>query len=183
MRGVKVPKNTHKFYGYWPPESHLVEFIREEIMKGPYLKGIWDANCRGHSIEDIIEAIEQQIPPEAGVPIKVLWNPGVKITPYLFSETPAQRAQARMELQQDLRTVVINDKEQIKLSILYLLNNTAQKQPSLSMPGEAVRAFDTPYAAQPWTPQHAAERAAQIDAANRRIWEQFVLAASGGKPQ
>lgn len=179
VRGVRIPKDTHRFFGYWPPESHLVEYIKAELRVGSYLGRLYENNCRGHSIEDIVEAIEQLAPPEVGVPIKILWNPGTKVTPYLLAETPAQREQAKMELQQDLRTIVVSDRSQVKMSILYLLNNTVEFIPSsLSFSSTPVHTFETPWATQSWTPAGAYERIMQIEAANRCIWEQFVAAAS-----
>lgn len=178
VKGTRVPKSAHRFFGFWPPESHLVEYIKTEMMIGAYLNRLWENNCKGHSIDDIVEAIEQLCPPETGIPIKILWNPGTKVTPYLLAETPAQRAQLRMEAQQDLRTVLVSEKTQVRLSILYLLNNTVSKpQASLSLPGAAVSTYDTPYAAKSWTPQGAAERAAQIEEANRRFVEEFIAAS------
>lgn len=143
-------------------------------MAGPFLQQLYEKNCRGHTLEEITEAIEQKIPPMPGVPIKILWNPGSKVTPYLLAETPAQRAAARVELQQDLRTVIVDEKSEVKVKILWLLNNAAPKLPSVSRRGAAIKVIETPYAAQEWSPAGAKKRAEQIEAANQRIWDEFV---------
>lgn len=127
----KAGKNeTHHFFGYWPKDSHLANYIRLEMerakygMEDPILQRLWQANCHGHAFHEIVEAIEQKIPPIEGVAIKALWNPSPKVTPFLLAETWRDRAEAHLEVNNDLRYVNIFKKEDVATSIKALLNNS-----------------------------------------------------------
>lgn len=126
---LKAPKGEfHKFFGYWPPESHLAEYFRLELArKESILQGYFQNNCRGHEFDEITEAIEQTIPPIPGVPIKILWNPSPKVTPYLLAETAAERAELELAINNDLRTITVRTKDDIRPSLTALFNNTAQE--------------------------------------------------------
>lgn len=130
---LKAPKEAeHKFFGYWPPESHLAEYFRRELNdKHSYLQEFFINNCRGHLFSEIVEAIEQTIPPIPGVPIKILWNPSPRVTPYLLAETNKEREDLQLAVNNDLRTVTVRQKADIKNSLLGLLNNTVQEKPTI----------------------------------------------------
>jgi hypothetical protein len=102
------------------------------------LQPLFESNCRGHSVDEIIEAIEQKIPPISGVPIRILWNPSPKVTPFLLAETVQEREQIRLEVNGDLRMVTVDRVESVRPTLLSLLNN-AQKRvvQSVSYPNHA----------------------------------------------
>lgn len=124
---LKAPKGeAHKFFGYWPPESHLAQYFRVELArKESILQEFFLNNCRGHEFDEITEAIEQTIPPIPGVPIKILWNPSPKVTPYLLAETKAEREEIELAINNDLRSITVRTKADIKTSLKALFNNTA----------------------------------------------------------
>jgi hypothetical protein len=118
-------KDQHRFFGYWPPDSHLAEYFRLELARGQsILQPLFVNNCRGHSLREIAEAIENLSPPMPGLPIRILWNPSPKVTKFLRSETWREKAEAELEIKNDLRTITVHDKASIKTSLIALFNNT-----------------------------------------------------------
>lgn len=136
--------NTHHFFGYWPKDSQLGNYLKIEYQKAqmgikdPILERLWQSNCHGHPFSEIVEAIEQKIPPMPGIAIKVLWNPSPRVTPFLLQDHWRDRAEAHLETNVDLRYVTIFRKEDIASSIKILLNNSQEEDlkvvsyPSLS---------------------------------------------------
>lgn len=140
------PKDVHKFFGYWPKDSHLAIYLKMEYdreMRGapdPILQRLWEGNCHGHQFEEILAAIEDYMPPIPGVAIKVLWNPSPRVTPMLLAESPYDREQAQMKVNNDLRMVTIYRKEDVKVSLQNLLNNSVERIiSSVSYPDAAIR--------------------------------------------
>jgi hypothetical protein len=125
--------DTHLFFGYWPKESQLGNYLKLEYerakagMHDPILQRLWDSNCHGHTFTDIVEAIEQKMPPVNGIAVKVLWNPSPKITPMLLADSWRDKADAHLETNNDLRFVTIFRKEDIAISIKHLLNNSQEE--------------------------------------------------------
>lgn len=136
----KASKDKHFFFGYWPPESHLANYFRHEKAMGQtYLQPIFESNCSGHTVDEVIEAIEQKCPPMPGMPIMILWNPGSKVTPLLLMETWKQKTEAKLEINNDLRTVKVSDKGSIRSSLLNLFNNAQERvEQSISYPGTSI---------------------------------------------
>jgi len=121
-------KDQHRFFGYWPPDSHLAEYFRLELARGQsILQPLFVNNCRGHSFQEIVAAIENMVPPIPGIPIKIMWNPSPKVTQYLQAETWRERAALELEISQDLRFVTVHDVASIKTSLKGLFNNTQQE--------------------------------------------------------
>lgn len=138
-----LPRSTHKFYGYWPPESHMLDYLREEAQKHS-LQRWYNENCRGHSLDEIVEAIEQTQPPLPGIPIRVMWNPATKVAQYMRAESPSERRQAQMDLQSDVRATVIHQRGDVRQAIVFMLNNTIETQPLVSLPGGPVKRYEGP---------------------------------------
>lgn len=123
-----APRKEHRFFGYWPPESHLAEYFRLELArKESILQPLFENNCRGHSFKEITEAIEQLMPPIPGVPIRILWNPSPKVTPFLLAETWRQKQEAKLEINNDLRMVTVYEKSSIQSALKNLFNNAEQE--------------------------------------------------------
>lgn len=118
-------KEYHKFFGYWPPDSHLANYFRLEMSRGQsILQPLFVNNCRGHSFTEIVEAIENIIPPISGVPIKILWNPSPKVTEYLRAESLKERQALSVEINNDLRYTTVYEKSNIQTALKNLFNNT-----------------------------------------------------------
>lgn len=117
-------RDMHRFFGYWPPESHLAEYFRLELARGQsILEPLFRNNCRGHSLLEISAAIENLIPPLTGMPIRILWNPSPKVTQYLMPETWRQRMEAELAMNGDLRYVTVRDKADVMTELKSLFNN------------------------------------------------------------
>lgn len=127
-RRYTAAKNEyHKFFGYWPQDSHLANYFRLELQRNQnILQPLFDNNCRGHSVDEIAAAIEDVIPPIQGVPVQFLWNPSPRVTPFLFAETFREREEARLEINNDLRKIICFDVPSIKSKLLSLLNSAEQ---------------------------------------------------------
>ena len=139
-------KDTHKFFGYWPKNSHLAIYLKMEYereMAGqpdPILQRLWEGNCHGHRLQDIVEAVEQSMPPIPGVAIRALWNPSPRVTPMLLAESPYDRERASIEVNNDLRKVTIYRVEDVKVSLENLLNNSVEQIiSSVSYPDASIR--------------------------------------------
>lgn len=113
----------HKFFGYWPPESHLANYFRHGSA---YLQSIFDNNCRGHTVDEIAESLEQIMPPLSGVPIQLLWNPSPKVREFLRAEIWREREQARLDIVNDLRKIICFSIEEIKPKLRILLNSAEE---------------------------------------------------------
>ena len=140
------PKESHRFFGYWPKNSHLAIYLKMEYereMQGrpdPILQRLWESNCHGHKFEEILAAVEDSMPPIPGVAIRVLWNPSPRVTPMLLAESPYDREKASIEVNNDLRKVTIYRKEDVKVSLENLLNNSVERIiRSVSYPDAAIR--------------------------------------------
>lgn len=136
----RAKKDQHKFFGYWPPDSHLANYFREQLAYGEkYFQDLFMNNCRGHTVDEIIEAIEQKVPPIPGMPIRMLWNPGSKVTPFLLMESWRQKAEAQLDINNDLRTVTVDKIENVRTGLVDLFNNAiVRPEQSISYPGKAV---------------------------------------------
>lgn len=141
-------KQQHLFFGYWPKESHLAEYLRMEYerqMRGapdPILQRLWEGNCHGHPIDQIIEGIEQLMPPMPGIALKILWNPSPRVTPFLLAETNRERTEAQLSVNNDLRWCLVMDKSQIRDRVLSLVNNSTERViQSISRPLVAVKGY------------------------------------------
>jgi len=120
-------KEQHRFFGYWPPDSHLAEYFRMELARGQsILQPLFINNCRGHSLQEITEAIENLSPPLPGMPIRILWNPSPKVTQFLRAETFRERQEAEIQINNDLRCITVHDKADIKTALKNLFNNAEQ---------------------------------------------------------
>ena len=118
-------KETHHFFGYWPPESYLANYFKLEAQRGdPILQPIYMKNCKGHSLEEITSVIEEKCPPLPEIPVRILWNPSPKVTPLLLADSQRDRWESNLDKNNDLRWVTIYEKEKI-LSSLKTLFNTA----------------------------------------------------------
>lgn len=141
-KGTKwvAKKDKHSFFGYWPPDSHLAEYFRLELARREsILQPLFVNNCRGHSVDEIADAIEAKVPPLPGIPVKLLWNPSPRVSPYLLAESWRERADAQLETNGDLRTVTVHDISSVRTSLLNLLNNAQNRtEQSISHPGKPV---------------------------------------------
>ena len=170
-----IPRNAHRFFGYWPPESHLVEYLKVEHAKGS-LQRWYNENCRGHTLDEIVEAIEQTIPPLPGLPIRIMWNPATKVAGYMREENPAEKARLKMDIASQVRALNVYQKSDIRQAILILFNNTVQKAPALvSYPGAAIRSPDAPVAASSLSSREEAnERIAARTKSNAAILAKYT---------
>lgn len=172
-RSKDLPRDSHRFYGYWPPESHLVEYLKVEAQKHS-LQRWYNENCRGHSMAEIVEAIEQSVPPLPGLPIRIMWNPATQVVAYMQAESPEEKRRLKMDIQSQVRTINVYQKAEIKTAILTILNNTIEETPaSVSYPGSAIQVPTAPMAG---LLQSAAEAEAEIKRLreeNRRLMEQL----------
>lgn len=140
-------KEGHRFYGYWPKESHLAEYLRlekERELRGtpdPILQRLWESNCQGHPLEEIISVIEESMAPIPGIAVKILWNPSPRVTDFLFAETNKQRREAELHVNQDLRWTIVYSKAEVRQRIEFLVNNSWDKiVKSISYPGSSIKA-------------------------------------------
>lgn len=72
-----APGKDDTFIGYYPPADRLRGYTYDQ------LQGM-AKDCTGHSVDDIIAIIEK-MGPDAEHPVRILWNPGSRIAPYLPS--------------------------------------------------------------------------------------------------
>jgi len=139
-------KDAHLFLGYWPKGSHLAEYLRMEYARemagrpDAILQRLWEANCHGHRVDEIIEAIEEKMPPIPGVAVKILWNPSPRVTPYLLAETDVARRAAMLEVNNDLRACLVTEKRDVREKVYALVNNSVDRvERSMSLNGAAAR--------------------------------------------
>ncbi len=138
-----IPKEGHKYFGFWPPESHLRQYLEVEMSKHS-LQRWYEDNCRGHTLEDVVTGIEELLPPIPGVPIRIMWNPATQVMAYMFAETTELRRQLKMDIATSVRAINVYAKADIRQSIVTMLNNTIGVQPLVSLPGAPVKRYEGP---------------------------------------
>lgn len=173
-----IPRSEHRFFGYWPPESHLVEYLKVEAHKHS-LQRWYEENCRGHTLDEIVEAIEQTVPPLPGVPIRIMWNPASNILAYMQAETLEERRRAQLDIQSQVRAVNVYQTADVRRSVLTILQNTvATPQPGVSYPGAPARFPEGLHTAAPLRADPG-EELTRLRERNRRFLQQ--IAANGVK--
>lgn len=73
-------KKNDTFVGYWPADDRLRGFSVEQLA--PLRTG---PDCQGHSVKQIAQAIDHKLAPSSSKPVRLLWNPGSRVAPYLPS--------------------------------------------------------------------------------------------------